>query len=56
MVARVHPPTPISDEDLERIGRDNPCWKVELIGGTIQMVPTGFESGVRNTRLTSLLY
>lgn len=56
MVARVRPPTPISDEDLEHIGRDNPGWKVELVAGTIQMVPTGYESSVQNAHLIALLY
>lgn len=55
MVARVHLGTPISDEELMRVGRENPGWKVELVDGAIQMVPTGFESGIRNARLTAML-
>lgn len=56
MVARVDLHRPISDEELTRIGQENPGWKVELVDGAIQMVPTGFESGLQNMRLGAFVY
>lgn len=46
---------PVTDRQLERIGRENPGWKVELIDGAITMTPTTIETGRQNARLTAFL-
>jgi Uma2 family endonuclease len=53
MHATVHLKHPISDEDLERISRDNPGWQVEREGtGSLLMSPTSSAGSTKNAELS----
>lgn len=56
LVATARVRLPVSDEDLRRIGEENPGWKVELVDGAIEMTPVLTESGRQNAKLTYLLF
>ncbi len=45
----------ISDAELERIGEDNPGWKVERIDGGVVMSPAEFPTDLINARLSAAL-
>ena len=51
MRATVRTDTFISDEELYRIGEDNPGWNVERIDGGVVMSPTNTRTGMTNMRL-----
>src|SRR5450755_2653370 len=51
MRATVRTDTFISDEELYRIGEDNPGWNVERIDGGVVMSPTNFGTDLINLRL-----
>ena len=55
MVARVDPRRAVSDEELIQISRQNPGWQVELVGGFIEMVPTGLEGGFQSLDIGAFL-
>jgi Uma2 family endonuclease len=52
MHATVRLTQPVSDEDLERISRDNPGWQVERVGtGSLLMSPTSSAGSTKNAEL-----
>ncbi len=54
MIARI--PLVVTDEDVVRVGHQNPGWHVERIAGELIMTPpSGFGSDVRAAHVVSLL-
>jgi len=56
MVARLEMHRAVSDEELMQISRQNPGWQVELVGGFIEMVPTGLEGGFQSLDIGAFLH